>query len=285
MRSLLIHDLDERISPQTDDAELVMVCYDCRGSLIDELRSRSTSYGCFSELAHFIGRLGAHWFHTRRIVEAALNVPSLRNIWEVCCIFAPKPAEIIVPREKTDPGMLVRGICTKIAERDPPTAKAVLRAWADIDDLDVDKDDGIRARMMKESRIKTRVHAELMLHDLFSREKFEFLFGDRYVGCSKAACYFCYHWINLHHNAPVGPASHNTVLLGSRGPDFALNDAGRRIQERMYKKMIAQIEQDITKYILDGRTKSVSFRNQHMSSNGSNRATSIVAGASSVVEV
>jgi hypothetical protein len=41
----------------------------------------------------------------------------------------------------------------------------------------------------------TRVHAELLIVDFFSRKKLEFVDGDKYVGCSKPACLIAPWWI------------------------------------------------------------------------------------------
>lgn len=46
------------------------------------------------------------------------------------------------------------------------------------------------------SSFSTRVHAELLLVAHFQSSKIKFLDGDKYIGCSKPACFCCYHYIS-----------------------------------------------------------------------------------------
>lgn len=266
------------MNSRPSNADLVKLCYEWRGPRVENLRKLCDKNGCFGELAHFIGRLGAHWSSTRTIVDAALRLPSLRRISGI--EFAPaQPVEQVnIPADKLDPGALVRNICKKIAHQNPTVGTALYQEWAKVDDLDMNQQDGIRARMVKENPIVTRVHAELVLTDLFSRRGFEFVGSDRYVGCSKPACYFCWNWIDLHHKVFVRPASHNKVILGCRGPDSGLNGNGRRVQEEMYKKMIREVERAIEYHIRERARQLGSIRSHHMSSEGSSRVASTAAG-------
>lgn len=66
---------------------------------------------------------------------------------------------------------------------------------------------------------KPRVHAELILNDVFLNQNLEFVDGDRYIACSKAACFCCYHYIRAQ-GLFVVPACHNKVWVNWKAPDI-----------------------------------------------------------------
>ncbi|PMD30803.1 hypothetical protein L207DRAFT_612083 [Hyaloscypha variabilis F] len=69
-------------------------------------------------------------------------------------------------------------------------------------------------KLREECQKKTwrpRVHAELILLDLFWSQNLEFVENDKYIGCSKPACYCCYHYITVHPGRFVPPACHNNL--------------------------------------------------------------------------
>ena len=143
-------------------------------------------------------------------------------------------------------------------------------------------DGDIKSRMknipqLSRGIIETRVHAELLLVDLFSRRNFAFENDDRYIGCSKGACYYCASYIKVHHKTFVRPATHNKIILGCRGPEAnpALDKAGKgeQILLKMEQKMNWQLEQDILESV--GRPlQRIGF--QHLSTNGSSRTSSVM---------
>lgn len=128
-----------------------------------------------------------------------------------------------------------------------------------------------------QTSITTRVHGELLVLDYFSRKKLEFVDDDKYIGCSKPACYFCYKWISLHHGGFSLPASHKKVILGCRGPDVDatkdINGNGARIWKEMYERITKEIARDIEDQILIEQSTTAP---RHLSSNGSSRAPSVI---------
>jgi hypothetical protein len=51
----------------------------------------------------------------------------------------------------------------------------------------------IYSHIKSKGKSVTRVHTELQIADKFSRSSnMRFVGNDRYIGCSKPACYFCY---------------------------------------------------------------------------------------------
>jgi hypothetical protein len=180
-----------------------------------------------------------------------------------------------IPRESLNPYGIFKNICRsrKLA---PNETRHYLQAFTERDYF-AENDGNLQTIMEQNSTFDTRVHAELLLVDRFSREDFQFVDDDRYIGCSKAACYFCYNWIDMHHKDFVKPACHNKVILGCRGPDEGLNFQGVQHHTRMLKKMISAVEQDILDYF----DSHYPIRFQHQSTNGSSMAPSCILDESS----
>lgn len=75
----------------------------------------------------------------------------------------------------------------------------------------------------KEYTFSTLVHAELLLLDHFWRNDYQFWVRDRYIGCSKPACYSCYRYISNHPGNFVDPPSHYKIHMNWRAPGASPN--------------------------------------------------------------
>jgi hypothetical protein len=234
-------------------------------------RAHTCRKECYFELAHYIGRLGAHRQAVQVVIAAWMRVPSIRRIGDIRLEPPGPPRTVELPKESLIPYSILKEICRE-QKLVPHEARRYLHSFTDLDFF-MEEKDGLRARMQKKNSFETLVHAELLLVDRFSRDNIKFVEQDKYIGCSKGACYFCYHWIDLHHKGFVTPASHNKVFLGCRGPNENLNDNGARLYANMLGKMKSAVEQDILRQI-DSRS---TIRFQHASTNGSSVAPSCIA--------
>jgi hypothetical protein len=102
---------------------------------------------------------------------------------------------------------------------------------------------------------KTRVHCELLVLDHFEQTNGRFLFEqDRYIGCSKPACYLCYLFISCHPRRYARPPSHQKLYMNWRLPDIYGNQpsAGIRFNQQceilnhMIQTVRRDLRQDIT---------------------------------------
>jgi hypothetical protein len=97
-----------------------------------------------------------------------------------------------------------------------------------------------------------RVHAELILLEHFYKGGYDFVDGDKYIGCSKPACYCCYHYISAHPGNFVCPASYNKTYLAWHPPDIVNDDANKSAMKRrrdIMNKVIAIICTDVLEQI------------------------------------
>jgi OTT_1508-like deaminase len=140
------------------------------------------------------------------VVAAALDVPVLRKIVDVKFLAPSREKIVALPQESADFHTVTRKLCIGSHIRHSGY-ELYNRLYLKNYDGQFALEEGLRERNI----IKTRVHAELQVVDYFSRKKLEFVGGDKYVGCSKPACYLCYRWISLHPGGFSLPASHKKV--------------------------------------------------------------------------
>ncbi|KAI0160655.1 hypothetical protein GGR57DRAFT_499333 [Xylariaceae sp. FL1272] len=261
-----------------DMSNLIERCYGMRGDQIDTIRKMSThSQGQddFGRLAHFIGRLGATRFAVDSIVRTTSQAPDLRRISVAHALEAPSLGAIRLNLTDMSPYEIVRQVCDDSSARNERTTQLALHAIVDLDLPSYrNLDDSIRARLANRSPFETRVHAELQIADHFSRRGYEFVGSDKYIGCSKPACYFCYNWLGYHKHNYVQPATHQKIIPMCRGPDIDINESGANILKEMYSKMTQGVSQDIIDFLLEGTgNKPTGRRYQFQSTEGTTPST------------
>lgn len=123
---------------------------------------------------------------------------------------------------------------------------------------DMDQKFGLTAELQEQCQSDTwrpRVHAELVLLDFFWTQNLDFVDGDRYIGCSKAACYCCYHYIRTHPGCFVAPACHNNNWLNWKAPDIydSENEKLVKTREDILNEMAKRVRQDVFAQLEDRR--------------------------------
>jgi hypothetical protein len=125
---------------------------------------------------------------------------------------------------------------------------------------------------------KTRVHAELLVLDHFEQTGGRFLDErDRYIGCSKPACYLCHMFISCHPRGYASPPSHQKLYLNWRLPDVFADEqnAATRSQHQqgVLLRMIDTVRRDLTNDIATSVGKRMSF------------ADSTAGGTSTIIDI
>jgi hypothetical protein len=231
----------------------------------------------FDKLAHFVYRLGATRFHANTVVEAMIKVPSLQRISQIRYVKPPEVVPKTIDSSHTSPLELLYEICADSASHNPLQFE---RAFNRLVQLDPPLTRPIHAAVVSQTRVVTRVHAELQIADTFSRSAdMEFVDNDKYIGCSKPACYFCYNWFCNHKHRYVPPATHHKIITGCRGPDQQLNEAGAMVLIDMYSKMSRQIGQDIFQFL----QQDADPRSHYMSTEASSVTQSVTPSLAEVL--
>lgn len=248
---------------------LIDFCYGMRGDEVDTIKAKSkTADDDFSRLAHYIGRLSATRSKTKIVVQATMKVPALQNISDIRTIKPPEPRTVSIDSDHISPYEIVRAICIESTSQNPKDIHLALHA---IVDHDSPISSNVRSALASR-KIITRVHAELQIADKFSRDRrsgMKFVDDDKYVGCSKPACYFCYNWICNHRYGYIPPATHHKIIAGCRGPDDDLNEVGVVFLRDMYIKVGKTLDQDILRFLLSSQQGSVLLEHRYMSTEGS----------------
>jgi hypothetical protein len=97
--------------------------------------------------------------------------------------------------------------------------------------------------LYKDKSFRPRVHAELILLEFYHVNRLPFVDDDRFIGCSKLACYCCYHYISAHPGGFIRPPSHGIRYLNWRPLDIVdtMNDSEKKHQCDVLNQMITQI--------------------------------------------
>ena len=243
--------LEKLCSPTNDTIYIVTECYEARNSPLLLLLTQSTTEGrpraqIFKDLRHYLGRLGAHRKATKTVVATAVRLPGFLDGFQL--EIEPSSAVRLcklIPDDTVASKIMVR-MCPKDG------ASEYCKALSAMDSTyQLRLDTGLK----EHCTFETRVHAEVLLLDLFKRMDYEFVGGDKYIGCSKPACYSCYHYFLAQTVKFTLPACHNKPFLRWRPPDILDSRDINAISSRqdVMNKMNARIRADI-KEQLDRRT-------------------------------
>ena len=227
----------------------------------------------FLKLRHYIGRLGFHVKAAKTLVAAAKSFPAFFDDFEIEYLPSSKPVESPPPMDELT---TLDGIVGRMLKNENTPKVPYYRDALNAMDTKLQ----IYQRLKNEYRnpaFLPRVHAELILLEHFYKSGNDFVDGDKYIGCSKPACYCCYHYISAHPGNFVRPASHNKTYLCWRPPDIVDDDAeGSAMKHRrdIINKMVEKIRIDVLEQI----EKQSGRRRTHPDSTTGITASVAVAG-------
>jgi hypothetical protein len=228
------------------------MCYNVNSQTYTTLQLKSASgQPCadhFETIRYYIGRLNHTVKAVKALITASLMLPQLFDDVKVARVVPdPKSPPPLQDRKPT-----LEAIAGRMTSN--PTVIASLReALRDMDHkFNLSSE---LATACKSTNWRPRVHAELTLLHKFWTESLEFVDRDRYIGCSKPACYCCYHYIVAHPGRFVVPASHNNTYLNWKAPD--VYDAGDTVlikaRESILNTLAMRIRNEVEGQILERR--------------------------------
>lgn len=169
----------------------------------------------FRNVRHNIGRLGYHFRAAETLVAAPSMLPHLFDDFEVQCLPTPLKSE---SPPYTDEKTTLGSIIIRMLPKDSPNVHLYQSALADMDNKYQ-----LYERLINtycNPKFRPRVHAEILVLEHFYENNLIFAGSDRYIGCSKPACYCCSLYFRHHPLKPVQPASHQKIWLNWRPPDL-----------------------------------------------------------------
>lgn len=209
--------------------------------------AESDEQSAFKSLRHYIGRLGEHLPAARNLVSAALRMPHLLDNFRIMAQRSSYSLRSPLAPERMD----LHGIIGRAFQDEDDIANYCVL----ISSMNETTSGGLLSGIKDRCSFSTRVHVELLLVDLFQEHGFDFVADDRYIGCSKPACYCCYYYISalrggfsLSSRSLLSmPACHNNLYLPWRAPDIAKSrgEAAVKSRELALNTMVKDIRADL----------------------------------------
>jgi len=189
-------------------------------------------------LRHYIGRLGHHIRLAKILVKGASRTPCLLQSWKVEPIPTPPRNSSPLPM---DDMTTLNGIIVRMLPKDSPELEYYKEALEHMDNSFQ-----LSTRLLenlKNPNFSPRVHCEVQVLEHFHKNKLQFLELDRYIACSKDACYCCKLYFRYHPGNFVEPNCHHKIYLNWKPPEVDGNDKSHT-QRDILNKMINDIRRE-----------------------------------------
>jgi hypothetical protein len=226
--------------------DLVNACYQIRHTqLLKTIRvfagQGRTRAQEFERLYKLLGKLGRPITSSKNLIEGAMILS--QDLVQGFTVKTIPPSKLrlipIRPREETTIKSIAGRMFSSQIEQDE-----FMERLSHLEGKE------FAAFIQRERSKETRVHAELLLVDHFERNGCNFLdTHEKYIGCSKPACYLCRMYIAQHPGRYVVPACHNRLYIGWRPPDAFVGDTSGTLsaaaQEKIMLKMVEIVRKDL----------------------------------------
>ena len=215
-------------------------------SLID--KDQTNQYPQFSSLRHNVARLGEHVKTVENLVAVRDEYPELLD----ASITPPISSLGTLPSPNLSGMPLAELVESTISiKKDRESCYSALQVITNC--FSEQPDSAAYIRSVCERAKSTRVHAELVLLDWFRLTNSRFLADDRFIGCSKDACYSCDRYVQaLAHKEKVDlRGCHNKIYLAWRPPDIP-SESGyeiRRRQDLQLQRFMGIVRSDLQKQL------------------------------------
>ncbi|KAH0566495.1 hypothetical protein GP486_000113 [Trichoglossum hirsutum] len=237
-----------------DYPSFCQLCYEARGSeLLEVVRQKAkegsiqqsdTSYAAqYARVRHFIGRLGSHIKAAQVLVEVGRHSPKLFTDYSI--EIATSSTDFTPPAYRAKSS--INGIINRMTS-DPQACQYYQKELHSQDEkfhLTLEK--RIRDEY-KDPDFKLRVHAELILLDLFHRRSLRFLDGMRYIGISKPACFLCHRYFQAHPLQVQTSGCSNNLYLQWQ-PPYIQEHSPARVKEQ--EDIMNAMLKGIRRFVLD----------------------------------
>ncbi|KAI8625486.1 hypothetical protein F5Y19DRAFT_266702 [Xylariaceae sp. FL1651] len=209
----------------------------------DDLSNRDKQSETISDLIHRLGRLAHHIRAPKEIIEDISDCQHLRNVVDEFEVHSVKPQPIIV-RPEADPNIKMSHIINRMLPNRAASRSRYEEAGA-IMNQKFNIEDRFKEHF-NDKNFKPVMHAEIQVLEHFWTEKLRFFDDDRYIGCSKPACYCCHLYIQHHPAKCVVPQTSRKVYLnwGLRALPEGSLDLDYTLQRDMLNKMVEWIRND-----------------------------------------
>lgn len=205
--------------------------------------SRDAVHITFGLMRHYIGRLGHHIRAVKALVSCASRLADILYSFKVCSVSTPAKSASPLP---VDGKTRLDSIIVRMLPAGSPDLERYQQALAEMD---------VKYQLFHRfldnytnPNFLPRVHAEIQVHEHFHKNKLHFADADRYIACSKSACFCCLLYFRYHPEQFVEPASHRKIYLNWRPPD--LDAVCDTISENFQRDILNSMTRDIRREAL-----------------------------------
>lgn len=202
-------------------------------------KQEQQGYQEFQLLYKHLGKIGRQIPVAQALVNAAKELPDFLKEFRVRCVPSPSEKKLPISKNDTLKRILKKNLSKQDRKRYLERLRQ-LRGGNDIPSVPTPKND-----------IKAHVQAEILLLNFFFKNGYKMVSGDRFIGCSKPACYLCHAYFENHPGGFVVPPTHNKIYQKWRMPDTEDSE----MSENMLAKLIEKIEKDLYTEISNSTSK------------------------------
>lgn len=165
----------------------------------------------FRSAKHYIGRIAFHVKNVKVLLAAAARLPGLVLDPQIVMIESP-PSIVLPPPVRAK--LKLDGIARRMVPSSQDSLFSELQASLEFLDHRFNVEQTVQEEYL-EKRLKARVHAELIVLEYFFQrnQTLQYLDNDRFIGCSKPACYCCSLYIRMHPANVDPPNTHQKIYL------------------------------------------------------------------------
>ncbi|KAI1115432.1 hypothetical protein F5Y14DRAFT_129187 [Nemania sp. NC0429] len=201
------------------------------------------------DLVHRLGRLAHHIRAPQQLIEDASRHTGLRNALDEFKVVSVRPRQPAAERPPAEPDIHIHSIVNRMLprgldDRHREAADAMNRRFDIVARFRQEYDNG---------NFRPLVHAEIQVLEHFWAGKRRFFDdGDRYIGCSKPACYCCHLYMRHHPARCVVPQTSRNVYInwGLEALPQGTRDADYKHQRDILNEMVKTIRGDALDQIL-----------------------------------
>ncbi|KAK8064148.1 hypothetical protein PG996_008800 [Apiospora saccharicola] len=225
-----------------------------RGHPAEDESHQSEAVQRYIGLRHTIGRLAHHIRAPKQVMWDAMRhrnifdegVTTIRRVNPVSSVPKPEPDGLTTPA----------GILKRMVKPDHPKMKAYQDG---METLDLRLKIGEKIVDSYEAKeFRPSVHCEVQVLEHFYENSLCFSHNDRFVACSKPACYCCYLYFKAHPSYPEEPRSHLRIWPSWSPPlvpDGHHNEKKYRHQLHILNSMIESIRKEALNQIENKMTE------------------------------
>jgi hypothetical protein len=241
----LLEDLQKLEALRESHVELCSLAYSFRNStLLETLNQRhlrsGTTAPLWSELRHYIGRLGSWSKASKVLLRAAKMFPNLLHDFHVEYLESPPPIPVPSTDKKTNLDSALGRMIPKAESQRLQDVREAVRNFT-VKDISAEF-----TAKYTDKTFKPRVHAELLLLEHFYHKNLRFVENDRYIGCSKPSCYCCDLYMKCHPGGFMTRACHGNLWIKWRAPDPPIDndEQARKHTAKMLNEMVKTVRRD-----------------------------------------